>query len=389
MRSRRQLVGLFEALEAAGPRSVAPAGQDPAMCPPDGSGAEMCLGGIGNPGNLRFDQTRQGMRTLDGKSYAAFVHGSFAITEQLGITAGVRVSREEKDFTYFETRPLQGDRVSFDNVRADPGWTVVTPKLGLEFRFSDELMVYASYARGFKAGGVNGRPTRPDLFTSFDPEWVTTYEAGFKSDWFDRRLRINGALFFSPYSDIQITRNTVDADGAFIRLEDNAGDSTLRGFELEAAVVPVRGLQLGGGVGVVAFDFTRLLPQQAPAGTPLLTLDTELPFNPELTANASAAYWWSLGGAGQIGLRADYSGSSAYFIDIDNTEAVSQRAYFTLDGRLAYASESGHWEVFVAAKNLTNEAVIGSGVASRANGSYVVSYRAPRMFYAGLHFDFE
>jgi iron complex outermembrane recepter protein len=387
--SSRQLVGLFEALEAAPPRSIAPPMQDPATCPPDGSGPETCLGGMGNPGNLRFDQTRLGKRTLDGRSYAGFVHGSFAITEQLGITAGLRVSREDKDFIYHETRPLQGNKVSFDNVPANPGWTVVTPKAGLEFRFSDALMAYASYARGFKAGGVNGRPARPDLFTSFDPEWVTTYEAGLKSDWFGGSLRINAALYFSQYSDIQITRNTVDADGAFIRLEDNAGDGVVRGFELEATWVPLRGLQLSGGVGMSAFDFTELLPQEAPPGTPLLTRGSELPFNPEITGTASLAYWLALGAAGQIGLRADVAGSSSYFIDIDNTAEVSQGAYFMFDARLAYASEDGHWEIFAAAKNLTDRAVVGSGVAARANGSYVVSYRPPRMLYAGVRFDFE
>jgi iron complex outermembrane receptor protein len=128
VQSSRQLVGLFEALENAPAGSVDPPGRE-GLCPAEGGGPMECLGGMGNMGNLRFDQTRLGRRDLKGRSYAAFGQGTLQITDALSITAGARISREEKDFVYFETRPLQGDRVSFDNVRATPSWNVFTPKL--------------------------------------------------------------------------------------------------------------------------------------------------------------------------------------------------------------------------------------------------------------------
>jgi iron complex outermembrane receptor protein len=349
----------------------------------------MCLGGMGNMANLRFDQTRLGLRDLKGRSYAAFGQASVKATEELIFTAGARISREEKDFRYFETRPLQDDRVSFDNVRAKPDWNVFTPKLGVEYRFTPDLMAYASYALGFKAGGVNGRPTRPDLFTSFGPEWLTTYEIGAKSDWFDKRLRVNLALFLSRYTDIQITRNTTDAQGAFIRLEQNAGDANIKGFELETAVAPVRGLNFSGSLGYTDFKFSSLLRQEAMPGTALLTVDNKLPFTPELVGSFSGSYRIPMGSAGSLTPRVDLSYSSGYFIDIDNTAAVEQDSYEVLNARLAYMPESASWELYAAATNLTNRAVIGSGVASPANGSQIVSYRPPRMIYAGARFNFD
>jgi iron complex outermembrane recepter protein len=387
--SSRQLVGLFPALEAAGPRSIAPPGMPADACPPDGSGPEACLGGAGNMANLRFDQTRLGSRTLDGRSYAAFGQLTLKIIEAVRVTAGARLGREEKDFNYFETRPLQNNRVSFDNVKANPGWTVFTPKLGLEVRISDELMAYASFARGFKAGGVNGRPTRPDLFTSFDPEWLTTYEVGAKSDWFEHRLRFNVALFWSRYTDIQITRNTVDMDGAFIRVEGNAGTGNIRGFEAELSAAPVRGMNLALGAGYTHFEFSSLLPQMAPPGTPLLTLNTQLPFTPKLVGNASAAYAIRLGSLGALTPRADLSYSSSYFTDIDNTAAVSQKRYLSLNVRLAYSPPSESWEAYFSITNLTDTAVVASSVASPANGNQIVSYKPPRMFYGGVRFMFD
>lgn len=386
--SSRQLVGLFEALEAAPEGSIDPPGMM-GLCPPDGSGPPECLGGEGNPANLRYDQTRLGERDLKGRSYAAFGQASAELTEQLVVTAGARISREEKDFTYNETRPLQDDLVSFDNVKSEPGWTVFTPKLSVEFRFTPELMTYASYALGFKAGGVNGRPTSPDLFTEFGPEWLSAFELGAKSDWFDKRLRANLALFYSIYSDIQITRNTVDEDGAFIRLEQNAGDAVIKGFELETAMVPLRGLTINAALGYTHFQFTSLLPQMVPPGTAAITLDNKLPFTPELTANVGAAYRILLGSAGSLTPRLDFMYSSGYFIDIDNTPAVEQDPYAWLNARLTYMPESAQFELFAAVTNLTNRAVIGSGVSSPANGSQIVSYLPPRMIYGGARFNFD
>jgi iron complex outermembrane receptor protein len=289
---------------------------------------------------------------------------------------------------YFETRPLQNDRVSFDNVRAAPSWNVFTPKLSLEYQFAANVMAYGSYALGFKAGGVNGRPTRPDLFTAFGPEWLTTFEVGAKSEFLDKRLRVNVAAFFSRYTDIQISRNTVDSDGAFIRLEQNAGSARIFGFEAEITAAPVRGLTLNATAGYNNFAFTSLLPQMAAPGTPLLTLDNKLPFNPSLVGTLSGAYRIVLGAFGALTPRFDVNYSGSYFIDIDNTKGVKQKPFMLLNARLTYAPDRGDWELFAAATNLTQRAVIGSGVASPANGSQIVSYRPPRMIYAGARFNF-
>ncbi|MET0389296.1 MAG: TonB-dependent receptor [Polyangiales bacterium] len=386
--SSRQLVGLFEALESAERGSVDPPGMT-GLCPVEGSDIPQCLGGGGNPANQRFDQTRLGRRELQGRSYAAFGHASLHITDRLSATAGARISREEKRFKYFETRPLQNNRVSFDNVRADPDWNVFTPKLGLEYQLSAAVLAYASYGLGFKAGGVNGRPSRDDLFTAFGPEWLTTYEVGAKSEWLERKLRVNLALFYSRYTDIQISRNTVDADGAYIRVEQNAGDARIFGLEAEATAAPVRGLQLGASVGYTHFELTSLLPQMAAPGTPLLSLKNQLPFTPRWVGNLSAAYRLSLGEAGFLTPRVDVRYSSSYFIDIDNTPEIAQGAYELINARLAYTPKSASWELYASATNLTQRAAIGSGLAAPANGSHIVSYRPPRMVFVGARFNFD
>lgn len=387
--SSRQLVGLVDALRAAPNRSIAPPGVAASVCPASGTGPASCLGGANNPNNLRYDQARLGNRWLEGSSYAAFAHAGYKVTEDFSLTAGGRISREKKDFRYYEVRPSQNNLVSFNNVTAGDTWDVFTPKLGAEYRFDRNMMAYVSWSKGFKAGGVNGRPTRADLFNTFDPEKLTAYEAGFKGDFFDRRLRLNLAAYFSEYNDIQITRNTTDATGAFIRLETNGGDGEIKGLEAEATALLAEGLTLQTGLGYTDFKFTSLLPQQATPGTALLTLDNELPFVPKFTANLGLTYEVPVSADGAaLRLRGDWRHSSSYYIDIDNTEAVAQGAYDVFDGRLTFVPASGGWELFVAMSNITNKAVIANGVASPANGNQMVTYKPPRMTYGGVRVTF-
>lgn len=387
--SSRQLVGLYERLEAAAPRSIAPPGESADTCPADGSGPEdICLGGEGNPLNARYDLSRNFRRTLNGRSYAAFGQAAIKATEDLSFTVGARISREEKDFTFEERQPLNNNQSTFGELKVSPAWNVFTPRLGAEYRFTPALMGYASYAWGFKAGGITGRPRRADLFTAFNPERLITYEVGAKSEWWGRRLRFNVAAFFSQYEDIQITRNTTDAQGMFIRVEQNAGSGNIKGFEAEATLSPVRALNISAGLGYTDFGFTSLLTQEGPSDMNI-TLNSKLPFTPKLTGAFSASYRIDLGEAGSITPRVDLDYSSGYYVDIPNTQAIAQGRYALLNARLAYSPSSMRWEAYVSATNLANAAIIGAGVYGVANGSQVVSYRPPRMIFAGLRFNFD
>jgi len=375
----RQQAGLFEALEAAEPNSLVP------PVPIPGCPAPCLLGGPGNPNNARLDNSRTGERLMENKSYAVFLHGVYSFTDRWSATAGVRFSREEKEFNYFEIRPLR-NIVSFDTYNLTPvppdKWDIFTPKLGVEFKPTDDVMLYVQGSTGFKAGGYNGRPSTATALQSFDEEELETIEAGIKSEWLNRRLRANAAVFYTEYTDIQITRLSAELGG--VRLEENAGSGESKGFELELAYLPLSNLRLGAAIGYQDFEFTELREGvQLACG-----MGCKLPFAPELTANVSAGYTFDLGASGAIDLRVDYKYSDKYYIDADNTEAVAQSAYDWVDARLAYRPVSGAWEVFLAGSNLTNEPVVANGVHSVPNNSQMVTYKPPRQWYAGVRVNF-
>ena len=376
----RQQAGLFEALEAAPLNSLFP------TILPRGCAAPCAVGGAGNPNNRRYENSRTGSRLMQNSSYAVFAHGTYAFTDRWSATAGVRLSHEEKEFDYFELLPLSG-RVNFDTYANNPAvptdeWDIFTPKVGLEYKPADDVLLYLQGSTGFKAGGYNGRPAIAAALQSFDEEELTSYEAGIKSQWLDDRLRLNGAVFFSEYTGIQVTRLPPDQPG--VRLEENAGDGETLGFELETVFIPLPGLNLGAGIGYQDFELTSLEP-----GVQLACqLDCKLPFAPELTANLSAAYTFALGALGDLTMRLDYKYSDEYYIDADNTEAVAQDAYDWLDGRLGLAAPDGAWEVFVGGTNMTDEPVIANGVTSVPNNSQIVTYKPPRQWYAGIRVSF-
>ncbi len=376
----RQQAGLFEALEAAPLNSLTP------TVLPRGCAAPCLLGGAGNPNNRRLENSRSGSRLMQNSSYAVFAHASYELTPQWSVTAGVRLSHEEKEFDYYELLPLSG-RVNFNTYEGNPvvptdEWDIFTPKLSFEYKPTEDVLLYVQGSTGFKAGGYNGRPAIAAALQSFDEEELTSYEAGIKSQWLDNRLRLNGAVFFMEYTDIQVTRLPPDLPG--VRLEENAGDGETLGAELEVTFIPVAGLTFGAALGYQDFELTSL-----EEGVQLACqLDCKLPFAPEMTANLSAAYTFGLGTFADLTMRLDYKYSDKYYIDADNTEAVAQDSYDWLDGRIALTAPSGDWEVFVGGTNLTNEPVIANGVTSVPNNSQIVTYKPPRQWYAGVRVMF-
>jgi iron complex outermembrane recepter protein len=394
----RQLAGLYDVLAAAPFQSIPPAGNPTAPCP-----AANCLGGgVINPNDRAIGRlSRTGSRLMENHSVALFLHGTYAITPQWSATVGARQSRERKEFTYSEIYPLlplpftdpgpnrAADNPSFPLTMLSDEWDVFTPKLGVEYQPTADLLVYVQGSTGFKAGGFNGRPSPLTGLAPFGSERLRTIETGIKSQWFERRLRLNGAFFFSDYKDIQISRLSPLVPG--VRVEENAGDGRTNGFELEVLAAPVRGLMLSAGIGYLGFEYTSLLPgvvPAAPAPTGSISLDAKLPFSPKFTFNGTIDYAVTMGRVGYLTLRTDYRYSDMYFIDPDNSSGTAQPAYSMIDMRAALTPRAGRFEVFIQGTNLTNEAVIANGVTSGPNGSQMVTYRAPRQWTSGIRVRF-
>lgn len=360
----RLLSGLYTGLEAL-PGALIPLG-DPAdpLTP--------FIGGAGNPLNALFDLNFDIFNEIDNKSYAAFTQGTFDLTDKLSITAGIRYTYEEKEYT-LEHRRVVSDTFIVPLTRVDDDWNETTPMASLSYQASDDIMVYGSISRGFKSGGFNGRPTTQAEVESYDPEFVTSYELGAKTEWLDQRLRLNVTGFYYDYKDLQLTIQTQASDGNFIVVTENAGKAKVKGLELELLAMPISGLEIQGGIGYIDAEYIDV------GNATLITTDSEFIKTPEWSANGSVQYAFSLRKYGTLFARGDWSYQSKVYNDAENVAALTQEAYSLYSARLTYESPDQDWLIALFGTNLSDERYIYNGnTALGSLGTASVFYGRPR-----------
>jgi iron complex outermembrane recepter protein len=297
------------------------------------------------------------------KNYAGFVHTVSRLTDQLTLTAGVRYTSDEKDV--LQTR-VQRDGVTFlfPPTALEVSASRVSPMVNLSYQFTDELMSYAGWQRGFRGGGFNPRPAGVSTLLPFGPEDLDSFEVGVKSDLFDRRLRVNAAAFFMIYKDLQLPSIVSLPGGAVSFPPQNVGKAHLPGVELEILARPTRAWTIDGSVGYLGFDYQDLGaadPEEirrrggvVPAsGQPCLSCRSIRA--PEWTGALGSAYEFGMASGASLLVRADLSYQSQVFYTADNVARASQGAYSLLNARATWTNAAGDLTVSVFGTNLTNQ----------------------------------
>ena len=307
------------------------------------------------------------LRTVDDDlqtdSYALFGQAIYAINDLVNVTVGLRYTKEDKD--YFRTTS------TFSNLAAlrgtfeypdDDSWAAWTPSVSVDYKVTDDSLLYASAGRGFKSGGFNGRANSPGETGAYDPEYVWTYELGSKNTLADGSVRLNGAVFYSDYTDFQArVSDVVNPDAPLPTFSFpvlNAGSLGIYGAELEAFWVPVTGLTLQAQVGYLnAYygEFTELV--RGPTGLPVVRdrSDDEPPFAPNWTSRVGASYQFGLGDMGSLTLAADWQYRSESWLSVDNRDVLTQGGFSLFNALATWQSQSQTWRASAGIRNLTDE----------------------------------
>jgi iron complex outermembrane receptor protein len=200
-----------------------------------------------NPNLVAADTTSE--------SYAGYGQATFELTQGLSITGGLRYTTESKDVLARSRTPSRCNvpppATLASNCRAEFGFddSNVSYTAGVDWRPASAFMVYAKADRGFRSGGVNARTSAdPASVIPFNSEVVDSYEVGFKSDWFDRRLRFNVAAFHQDYANIQQSVTVAGIGGSPVSVVTNAASARIRGFEGELSARPTENLYLAATV---------------------------------------------------------------------------------------------------------------------------------------------
>jgi iron complex outermembrane receptor protein len=215
------------------------------------------------------------------EAMAGYAQADFNVTDQLKLTAGIRYTDETKGIRLNDNRAscndgsLEASCLDNANLIAGSGVRIPTkqttkiwtPRFAVNFKPNDQVLLFASATRGFKSGGWNARASSPGTFLPFDPEKVWSYEAGIKSDWLDRRLRVNLTAFWLDVSDLQVLAGLLNpTNGSLTFLTRNFADYRNKGVEAEVTVVPVDNLNLYANLGYQNDHYR--LPKNAPAFDP-------------------------------------------------------------------------------------------------------------------------
>ena len=291
---------------------------------------------------------------VEANTYAAFLNTAWHITDALNLNTGVRYSKEKKDYHYSRL-PVGGSLVlGLDSLNSTVGkyeGSNFDYRVNLDYRWNEQLMTYASVSTGFKGGGTNARPFGPLQVVPFNKETLTAYELGAKSDFFDRRLRVNVSVFQNKFKDIQLTLLSCPSltPVSPCAATFNAGTADIKGWELEAEATPIDGLTFDASFSDLSFKYTSL------AANTGLTVGQEAPGNIKSKWSIGGQYEIMLPSGSTLSPRVDYSFNGGF-----NTNAVfapSNRVagYHLTNARLTYKTVDTKWEAALIGTNLLNE----------------------------------
>ncbi len=278
---------------------------------------------------------------LESESWAVFAQGDYNLTDQWGITAGIRYTEETKDLVISDDRqnPAFTDNESLDTDK-------VTFKGGINWRPTEDTLVYASVARGFKSGAFKTTFATPGLAAPTAEEELTNYELGLKAEFLNGNMRLNAALFYSDYKDFQVQTVTT-VNGVPGSILANAGDADIVGLELETVIAPTENLELMLGAGWI--------DAKVDSENPLFD-NNELALAPEFSLNGlgSLTLPFDLNG-GNVKLSSSFSYLDKHFITPENKDTIVQDSYVLWNARLRFASRSGQYFIEGFVDNILDE----------------------------------
>lgn len=319
------------------------------------------------------------------ETYAVFFEGDYNLTDKWVLTLGGRYGQDEK------STQITNDLVIDMPNPVSEEWSEFTPKLGLKYFATDDLMFYGLYSSGYRAGGFSGRPTTQEAAeVPYDPETVDNIEFGVKSQWFNNRLRLNATVFNMSYDDKQEEQSVSTEGGTGQQtVVANAASANISGLEFDFVYLPpVEGLEVSGNLGYLDAEYEDFVADIGLGGV-TDNDGLELRRAPEFTGSLALKYEWTLGN-GTAWSRVGWHYIGEHQVSLLNSPQTENDAQNLVDASVSYRINNMQFSVF--GRNLTGEDgyTVGFDVGGLAAGS-LFSYaatRAPRTYGVQMEYSF-
>jgi iron complex outermembrane receptor protein len=365
--------------------------------------SEVLLGAIGAaPGSLNGESTWD--NSADIKSYALFGQLGFQITDTLKFTAGGRYTQDKISGHITGTAVRLGDKfapndpIPLTPLTGEPGpGGVLVPYLQgggystpygetfdettfqgiLEWQATDDILLYGTISEGYKSGGFQDTPPNTLGATlAYDPENVTNYEIGIKSEFFNNRVRLNGAVFYMDYANLQVEFTN---DVCLCNIVSNASDAEIKGAELEMQFAATESLYVWASASYVDTEYLDYVISTGDFSGNQMQRTPETQFNTGFEFTTGAGSWEDA-----LLFRLNYTWQDE--MPWAHTNVAWEPSFGLFDGRISLAPQGQPWSVSVWGKNLTDEDV-------RANvieflGGIASIYAPPRTYGVDVTWEF-
>jgi iron complex outermembrane receptor protein len=328
------------------------------------------------------------------RSIAGFAQVIGHLTPKMDLIAGYRFTNDHKDYTFIRQNPdgsaiqpidpvtgyippngflygLDGSVGRYRKSRSDY-------RVDLTYRWTDDFMTYAQVSTGYKGGGVNPRPYFPSQIVAIQPETMTAFEVGFKSDLFDRVLRLNASAFYNDYRDIQLTTTRCDAispfPGAPCFAPLNVGTAHIKGLEAEATLQPIEGLLIDATGSYLDFNYITINPDSG------VVKGNISPYTPKWKWSIGAQYEAPIGDLGSLTPRIDASYQSTSWSLAANSPLNILPGYTLVNARLTWRSPDRSWQAALEVANLTDKYYLLSKQVPSGSGYINGQPAMPRRF---------
>jgi iron complex outermembrane receptor protein len=332
---------------------------------------------------------------VDNTSEAAYFQATWSFNETWSVTAGIRHTEDEKKFKYTQyiSNPDGGGYPFFPGAVDENGnftdglspivgngsgkdseeFSETDYKLGVDMQLADNTLLYYSFSQGFKSGGFVLRYVEPAPAPRvFDPETVDSHEIGVKWQSEDNRVRVNAAVYYSDYEDVQVTF----FDNLGGPITENAGTVDIYGLELEVTALLTDNLQLDLGYGYTDAEYQEI--NEIPGLSLSIDEDAKLVNTPENTFNLGLEWGIPLAG-NELAFRVDYSYTDEMFNDSQNSPFLFEDSFELWNASVRFSLGEA-LDLVVFGKNLTDERYIQSGDSNFGLGFHEANYNRPRQY---------
>jgi iron complex outermembrane receptor protein len=318
-----------------------------------------------------------------GNSYAAFGSVTWNIVKNWSLSVDGRYTHEKSNAQQdgfvdpvYRLEPTLRTRTLIPFVTAGRSESDFSPGAVLQWKPQEGVMLYASVRKGFKGGGYNlSRSTTTDAF-QFEPEKVTSYEAGAKTTMFDRRLQLNISAFDEKFTNLQVA-SVNNSGGVPITTTTNAAAVNSSGVEADAVWTPLHGLTFTGAVGflhavydnfIIAACFRGQTVAQGCVNSAQSLNGRQVEESPKFTGTFDGQYKWGLSSSMDLAVYglAAYTGS--YYVNQDGDPGAgsgnvkpTQDSYWYLESRITLSAANQKWAIALVGRNLADKLLNQAG----------------------------